>query len=54
MCTIINLQAVKEAKEKRDQGLPTIPSTMEHELATNPFLRVEEPSIMVSLFSECD
>lgn len=30
---------MREVDEKRAQGLPTVPSTIEAELATNPFLR---------------
>lgn len=30
---------------KRDQGEPTVPSTIAEELATNPFLRVDEPAV---------
>jgi hydroxyacylglutathione hydrolase len=29
----------------RDQGRPTVPSTIAEELATNPFLRVREPAV---------
>lgn len=31
---------------KRDQGLPTVPSTIGLEKATNPFLRYREPAIL--------
>lgn len=34
---------------KRDLGLPTLPSTIGLERATNPFLRVMEPEILESL-----
>ena len=30
---------------KRDRGLPTLPSTIGEERATNPFLRTEEPEV---------
>jgi hydroxyacylglutathione hydrolase len=30
---------------KRDRGLPTLPSTIAEERATNPFLRTEEPEV---------
>jgi len=33
------------AREKRSRGEPTVPSTIEDELATNPFLRVDQPTI---------
>jgi hydroxyacylglutathione hydrolase len=32
-------------RERRRQGLPTVPSTLEEELATNPFLRPESGEI---------
>ena len=35
--------------EKRQQGLPTVPSTIALEKATNPFLRYREPAILTSL-----
>lgn len=34
---------------KRERGLATLPSTMELERATNPFLRVLEPQVLQSL-----
>lgn len=34
------------AQEKRSRNEPTVPSTMAEELATNPFLRVEQPSLV--------
>jgi hydroxyacylglutathione hydrolase len=38
---------VRQAREqqKRDRGEPTLPSTIGEERATNPFLRIDEPSI---------
>lgn len=39
----------EEARTMRDRGLPTLPSTLADELATNPFLRVDEPAIRQSL-----
>jgi hydroxyacylglutathione hydrolase len=33
----------------RNRGLPTLPSTLADELATNPFLRVDEPEVRRSL-----
>ena len=33
---------------RRDQGLPTVPSRMDEELATNPFLRAAEPSVFAA------
>ncbi len=34
-----------KTRETRIQGLPTVPSTLAEELATNPFLRCDEPEI---------
>lgn len=39
----------EEARTMRDRGLPTLPSTLADELATNPFLRVDEPEVRQSL-----
>ncbi len=36
---------------KRDQGLPTVPSTMALEKATNPFLRYREPEVIEGLIA---
>lgn len=33
---------------RRDRGEPTVPSTIEEERATNPFLRVHEPEVVAS------
>jgi hydroxyacylglutathione hydrolase len=33
------------AQEKRSRNEPTVPSTIAEELATNPFLRVEQPTL---------
>ncbi|KAH6758032.1 Metallo-hydrolase/oxidoreductase superfamily protein [Perilla frutescens var. hirtella] len=33
------------AEQKRKTGLPTVPSTIEEELETNPFMRVELPEV---------
>ena len=38
-------------QEKRDQGKPTVPSTIGLEKLTNPFLRHQEPAIVKSLMS---
>jgi len=35
-------------QEKRDHGLPTVPSTVAEECATNPFLRVREPDVFAA------
>lgn len=39
----------EEARTMRDRGLPTLPSTLADELATNPFLRVDQPEVRRSL-----
>jgi hydroxyacylglutathione hydrolase len=39
----------KADSEKRDLGLPTLPSTIGMERATNPFLRVMEPQVLETL-----
>jgi len=41
-------QRTRDTKALRDQGLPSIPSLLSLELATNPFLRCHEPSIMAA------
>ncbi|CAA0811000.1 Hydroxyacylglutathione hydrolase cytoplasmic [Striga hermonthica] len=33
------------AEQKRKNGLPTVPSTIENELETNPFMRVDLPEV---------
>jgi hydroxyacylglutathione hydrolase len=38
-------EALREALEKRKNGEPTVPSTIERELATNPFMRVSNPDV---------
>jgi hydroxyacylglutathione hydrolase len=37
------VERLAQAQETRRQGLPTVPSTLALELATNPFLRTGEP-----------
>jgi hydroxyacylglutathione hydrolase len=37
--------AITAAASARDAGQPTIPGTIEGELATNPFMRVEQPEV---------
>lgn len=39
-------RALEAAQEKRSRNEPTVPSTMADELATNPFLRVEQPTLV--------
>lgn len=41
------------AQKRRHDGLPTIPTTLETEFRTNPFLRVHAPSIQVNMCGEC-
>jgi len=36
------------AKKLRDQDLPTLPSTIAQEKATNPFVRVREPAVVAA------
>lgn len=41
-----DLQAyAREITARRDKGLPTVPTKLERELATNPFLRADAPDI---------
>lgn len=40
---------VREAQETREAGRPTVPSTLGEELATNPFLRCDQPELLDSL-----
>ncbi len=42
--------AERRAREaaKRERGTPTLPSTIEEELATNPFLRCGEPEVVAA------
>ena len=43
------LQELEEkARRQRDQNLPTLPSTIGQEKATNPFVRVGEPAVIAS------
>ncbi|MEX0962987.1 MAG: hydroxyacylglutathione hydrolase [Pseudohongiellaceae bacterium] len=41
-------ERVKREKSKRASGTPTLPSSIELELATNPFLRCTEPGLQQS------
>jgi hypothetical protein len=38
------------AVKKRETGEPTVPSTLAKELATNPFMRVRDPALLVGVF----
>jgi hydroxyacylglutathione hydrolase len=40
---------IKDIADLRAAGLPTVPSTLELELATNPFLRAADPSVRALL-----
>lgn len=39
------------AQNQRKSGLPTVPSTIEEELETNPFIRVDLPELQVFFLS---
>jgi hydroxyacylglutathione hydrolase len=41
-------ERVVRDQDKRDRGLPTVPSTMADERATNPFLRCTEPPVVAA------
>jgi len=43
---------MQEDQAKRDKGVPTVPSTMALEKATNPFLRYTEPAIIENLIAK--
>lgn len=43
---------VADITEARDQGLPTVPSLLGLEIATNPFLRPDDPAIRAGLGME--
>lgn len=43
------LRRAHDEQRKRDQDQPTLPSTMQLELATNPFLRCEDPVVLQAL-----
>ncbi|KUM02601.1 hydroxyacylglutathione hydrolase [Chromobacterium sp. F49] len=46
--------AMRQSRDQalREQGLPTLPSTIAVELASNPFLRCQEPAIRASLLAQ--
>jgi hydroxyacylglutathione hydrolase len=45
----IDLQKrIQDEKRKRDQDLPTLPSSIQLELQTNPFLRCSDPLVVAS------
>ncbi len=43
------VESQRAAEQKCLRGEPTLPSTLRHELAINPFLRTEHPSIQYAL-----
>jgi hydroxyacylglutathione hydrolase len=47
------IAANERAKTLRDSGLPTIPTTLETEFRTNPFMRVHEAAIQMNMCGEC-
>ncbi len=40
------LKRIQQDRDKRARGLPTVPSSLALELATNPFLRTDEPVVV--------
>jgi hydroxyacylglutathione hydrolase len=52
-----NNQALQDyhiwAKQRRDNNLPTLPTTISKELMINPFLRCQQPNIQHSVSSFC-
>lgn len=46
-------ERVENEKAKRESGLPTLPSSIELELATNPFLRCEQEGIRQNVSGHC-
>jgi hydroxyacylglutathione hydrolase len=43
------ISRVRDVAEKRASGIPTVPSLLSQELATNPFLRPNDPAIQARL-----
>lgn len=43
-------QKLSWAQHQRQAGLPTIPSTIDEEMETNPFMRVDLPELQVGFF----
>jgi hydroxyacylglutathione hydrolase len=43
------LKRIQEVKLKREKGIPTIPFSIQEELETNPFLRLNSPEILQSI-----
>lgn len=44
-------QRIKTAMKTREEGMPTLPSSIALELATNPFLRCDQPALISSAAS---
>lgn len=42
-------QKLSWAQQQKQSGLPTVPSTIEEELETNPFMRADLPEVQVLL-----
>lgn len=42
-------QHIKKAQKQRENGQPTVPTTLAEELAANPFLRTTDPTIKANL-----
>jgi len=42
-------QRIQQVKQLREHNKPTVPSTLEQELTTNPFLRENSPEIQKSI-----
>jgi hydroxyacylglutathione hydrolase len=45
---------LQEAVTARSEGLPTVPSTLAQELATNPFLRCEDAALVAAASARAD
>lgn len=43
------ISRIRDVTEKRASGIPTVPSLLSQELATNPFLRPHDPAIQAHL-----
>jgi len=48
------IQAIEEAKTLREKGLPTVPTTIARELATNPFMRAQSDAALGDIRSAKD
>ena len=47
-------ERTERERDKRERGLPTLPSTIQQELATNPFLRARVPAVRAIAQSQAD